>query len=159
MSVRCPLYADVYKSISFYQMIPMVILSPSFFFAWDFHPPPIKRPGPNSQTRNNNDYDYEHWCWPLHDILILRGTSTWLPLLIFLWCGPCLHQVLASLAPPSADPLGFWSDCRSNHANCNSSQIQFLQGVYQSLLLWIMHRNLCTYPKTLWFSYNEWYIN
>ncbi|XP_057425527.1 pectin acetylesterase 10-like isoform X2 [Lotus japonicus] len=43
-------------------------------------------------------------------------------------------QVLASLAPPSADPLGFWSDCRSNHANCNSSQIQFLQDFRNQML-------------------------
>ncbi|CAI8603632.1 unnamed protein product [Vicia faba] len=36
-------------------------------------------------------------------------------------------QVQASLAPATADPLGAWNDCKSNHANCSSSQIQFLQ--------------------------------
>ncbi|XP_058754135.1 pectin acetylesterase 2-like [Vicia villosa] len=36
-------------------------------------------------------------------------------------------QVQASLAPATADPLGSWNECKSNHANCSSSQIQFLQ--------------------------------
>lgn len=36
-------------------------------------------------------------------------------------------QVQASLAPPTADPYGYWSDCKSDHARCNSSQIQFFQ--------------------------------
>ncbi|CAK8572635.1 unnamed protein product [Lathyrus sativus] len=36
-------------------------------------------------------------------------------------------QVQASLAPATADPLGSWNDCKSNHANCSSAQIQFLQ--------------------------------
>lgn len=36
-------------------------------------------------------------------------------------------QVQASLAPPTADPHGYWSDCKSDHARCNSSQIQFFQ--------------------------------
>ncbi|MCH95202.1 protein notum-like, partial [Trifolium medium] len=44
-------------------------------------------------------------------------------------------QVRSSLAPATADPLGSWNDCKSNHAECNSSQIQFLQGVFQSLLV------------------------
>ncbi|WJX46542.1 Pectin acetylesterase 2 [Trifolium repens] len=44
-------------------------------------------------------------------------------------------QVRSSLAPTIADPLGTWNDCKSNHAECNSSQIQFLQGVFRSLLL------------------------
>ncbi|MED6185998.1 Pectin acetylesterase 12 [Stylosanthes scabra] len=43
-------------------------------------------------------------------------------------------QVQASLAPPSADPNGLWSDCKANHANCNSSQIQFLQDFRDQLL-------------------------
>lgn len=38
------------------------------------------------------------------------------------------YQVQASLAPPTADPHGYWSDCKSDHARCNSSQIQFFQG-------------------------------
>ncbi|KHN26210.1 Protein notum like [Glycine soja] len=37
-------------------------------------------------------------------------------------------QVQTSLAPSSADPHGFWHDCRLNHAKCTSSQIQYLQG-------------------------------
>ncbi|XP_048336789.1 pectin acetylesterase 3 isoform X1 [Ziziphus jujuba] len=36
-------------------------------------------------------------------------------------------QLQASLAPPSADPHGSWNECKSNHAHCNTSQIQFLQ--------------------------------
>ncbi|RDX64491.1 Pectin acetylesterase 3 [Mucuna pruriens] len=43
-------------------------------------------------------------------------------------------QVQASLAPPSADPHGSWNDCKSNHAHCNSSQIQFLQDFRNQML-------------------------
>ncbi|KAK7269526.1 hypothetical protein RIF29_22257 [Crotalaria pallida] len=43
-------------------------------------------------------------------------------------------QVQASLAPPSADPLGYWNDCKLNHANCSSSQLQFLQDFRNQLL-------------------------
>ncbi|TKY52391.1 Pectin acetylesterase 6 [Spatholobus suberectus] len=43
-------------------------------------------------------------------------------------------QVQASLAPPTADPLGSWNDCKSNHANCSSSQIQFLQDFRNQML-------------------------
>ncbi|KAL2325694.1 hypothetical protein Fmac_024752 [Flemingia macrophylla] len=43
-------------------------------------------------------------------------------------------QVQASLAPPSADPLGSWNDCKSNHANCSSTQIQFLQDFRNQML-------------------------
>ncbi|XP_027367532.1 pectin acetylesterase 12 isoform X1 [Abrus precatorius] len=43
-------------------------------------------------------------------------------------------QVQASLAPPSADPLGSWNDCKSNHANCSSSQLQFLQDFRNQML-------------------------
>ncbi|KAH7834838.1 hypothetical protein Vadar_020172 [Vaccinium darrowii] len=43
-------------------------------------------------------------------------------------------QVQASLAPPSADPRGYWRDCKLNHARCSSSQIQFLQGFRNHML-------------------------
>ncbi|KAI4301611.1 hypothetical protein L6164_034872 [Bauhinia variegata] len=43
-------------------------------------------------------------------------------------------QVQSSLAPPSADPSGSWHDCKSNHASCNSSQIQFLQDFRNQML-------------------------
>ncbi|KAK4282638.1 hypothetical protein QN277_013992 [Acacia crassicarpa] len=43
-------------------------------------------------------------------------------------------QVQASLIPASADPYGSWNDCKSNHANCNSSQIQFLQDFRAQML-------------------------
>ncbi|TKY61638.1 Pectin acetylesterase 3 [Spatholobus suberectus] len=43
-------------------------------------------------------------------------------------------QLQASLAPPSADPHGSWNDCKSNHAHCNSSQIQFLQDFRNQML-------------------------
>lgn len=36
-------------------------------------------------------------------------------------------QVTASLAPPSADPHGYWTACKANYAHCSASQIQFLQ--------------------------------
>ncbi|KAF7126798.1 hypothetical protein RHSIM_Rhsim11G0106600 [Rhododendron simsii] len=43
-------------------------------------------------------------------------------------------QVQASLAPSSADPRGYWRDCKMNHARCSSSQIQFLQGFRNHML-------------------------
>ncbi|KAL9430486.1 hypothetical protein AB3S75_025804 [Citrus x aurantiifolia] len=43
-------------------------------------------------------------------------------------------QVQASLAPPTADPHGYWSDCKSDHAHCNSSQIQFFQDFRNQML-------------------------
>ncbi|KAL6228162.1 PREDICTED: pectin acetylesterase 3 isoform X2 [Fragaria vesca subsp. vesca] len=43
-------------------------------------------------------------------------------------------QLQASLAPPSADPHGLWNECKSNHAECNSSQIQFLQDFRNQML-------------------------
>ncbi|KAF3436624.1 hypothetical protein FNV43_RR23716 [Rhamnella rubrinervis] len=43
-------------------------------------------------------------------------------------------QLQASLAPPSADPHGSWNECKSNHAHCNSSQVQFLQDFRNQML-------------------------
>ncbi|CAL0300161.1 unnamed protein product [Lupinus luteus] len=43
-------------------------------------------------------------------------------------------QIQSSLAPPSADPHGNWRYCRSNHAKCTGSQIQFLQGFRNHML-------------------------
>ncbi|XP_031257437.1 pectin acetylesterase 6-like [Pistacia vera] len=43
-------------------------------------------------------------------------------------------QVQSSLAPQSADPHGSWTECRKNHALCNSSQIQFLQDFRNQML-------------------------
>ncbi|XP_062003058.1 pectin acetylesterase 6-like isoform X2 [Rosa rugosa] len=43
-------------------------------------------------------------------------------------------QLQASLAPPSADPNGLWNECKSNRANCNLSQIQFLQDFRNQML-------------------------
>ncbi|KAJ9681616.1 hypothetical protein PVL29_017830 [Vitis rotundifolia] len=43
-------------------------------------------------------------------------------------------QVQASLAPPSADPHGYWNECKKNHAQCSPSQIQFLQGFRNQML-------------------------
>ncbi|KAF8394767.1 hypothetical protein HHK36_020982 [Tetracentron sinense] len=40
----------------------------------------------------------------------------------------------ASLAPPSADPLGYWHDCKLNHAQCTASQVNFLQGFRNQML-------------------------
>lgn len=39
-----------------------------------------------------------------------------------------INQIQASLAPPAADPQGYWHECTLNHGKCTSSQIQFLQG-------------------------------
>ncbi|XP_031261460.1 pectin acetylesterase 12-like isoform X3 [Pistacia vera] len=43
-------------------------------------------------------------------------------------------QIQSSLAPPSADPAGYWRDCRLNHAKCTPSQIKFLQGFRNQVL-------------------------
>ncbi|XP_068317974.1 pectin acetylesterase 10 [Pyrus communis] len=43
-------------------------------------------------------------------------------------------QIQSSLAPPAADPAGYWRDCRLNHAKCTSSQINFLQGFRNQML-------------------------
>ncbi|KAK8468033.1 hypothetical protein PHAVU_007G206300 [Phaseolus vulgaris] len=43
-------------------------------------------------------------------------------------------QIQSSLAPPSADPRGYWHDCRLNHAKCTASQIQYLQGFRNQML-------------------------
>ncbi|KAG8477573.1 hypothetical protein CXB51_031004 [Gossypium anomalum] len=40
-------------------------------------------------------------------------------------------QVQESLIPSSADPHGFWRDCKMDHSHCNSSQMLFLQGDFQ----------------------------
>ncbi|XP_021897202.1 pectin acetylesterase 3-like isoform X2 [Carica papaya] len=43
-------------------------------------------------------------------------------------------QIQASLAPPSADPKGYWNECKKDHLRCNSSQIQFLQDFRNQML-------------------------
>uniref|UniRef100_A0A5B7A8J6 Pectin acetylesterase n=1 Tax=Davidia involucrata TaxID=16924 RepID=A0A5B7A8J6_DAVIN len=43
-------------------------------------------------------------------------------------------QVQASLAPASADPHGYWHECKMNNAHCSASQIQFLQGFRNHML-------------------------
>ncbi|PQM36345.1 hypothetical protein Pyn_31612 [Prunus yedoensis var. nudiflora] len=43
-------------------------------------------------------------------------------------------QIQSSLAPASADPAGFWHECRLNHAKCTPSQINFLQGFRNQML-------------------------
>ncbi|XP_015570617.2 pectin acetylesterase 12 [Ricinus communis] len=43
-------------------------------------------------------------------------------------------QIQSSLAPPSADPHGYWNECRKNHAKCSAPQIQFLQGFRNQML-------------------------
>ncbi|XP_058077761.1 pectin acetylesterase 12-like [Magnolia sinica] len=43
-------------------------------------------------------------------------------------------QIQASLAPTSADPRGVWRECKLNHARCDGSQIQFLQGFRNQML-------------------------
>ncbi|WVY98335.1 hypothetical protein V8G54_030486 [Vigna mungo] len=44
-------------------------------------------------------------------------------------------QIQSSLAPSSADPRGYWHDCRLNHAKCTASQIQYLQGGFRNQML------------------------
>lgn len=43
-------------------------------------------------------------------------------------------QIQSSIAPPSADPHGFWHDCRLNHAKCSGTQMRFLQGFRTEML-------------------------
>lgn len=38
------------------------------------------------------------------------------------------NQIQSSIAPTSADPSGFWHDCRLNHEKCTPAQMRFLQG-------------------------------
>lgn len=42
-----------------------------------------------------------------------------------------ISQIQASLAPPSADPQGYWHECALNHGKCTSTQIEFLQGEFR----------------------------
>ncbi|GLU16632.1 hypothetical protein SLE2022_330550 [Rubroshorea leprosula] len=43
-------------------------------------------------------------------------------------------QIHQSLASSTADPHGYWKDCKENHAQCNASQIQFLQDFRDQML-------------------------
>ncbi|KAI8555319.1 hypothetical protein RHMOL_Rhmol05G0165500 [Rhododendron molle] len=43
-------------------------------------------------------------------------------------------QVQESLAPASADPSGYWRDCKMDHAQCTEAQVQFLQGFRNHML-------------------------
>ncbi|MFS7967417.1 putative pectinacetylesterase/NOTUM [Helianthus anomalus] len=43
-------------------------------------------------------------------------------------------QIIASLAPPSADRRGTWKACQKNPANCSPSQLNFLQGFRNQML-------------------------
>ncbi|XP_059652193.1 pectin acetylesterase 12 [Cornus florida] len=48
-------------------------------------------------------------------------------------------QVQESLAPPSADPHGYWHECKMNHAHCSDWQIRFLQGFRIHMLNLVKH--------------------
>ncbi|AAF26093.1 putative pectinacetylesterase [Arabidopsis thaliana] len=43
-------------------------------------------------------------------------------------------QIQSSIAPTSADPSGFWHDCRLNHGKCTPAQLRFLQGFREQML-------------------------
>ncbi|CAO2838337.1 unnamed protein product [Amaranthus hypochondriacus] len=43
-------------------------------------------------------------------------------------------QLQASLAPASADPHGYWYQCKLNNIHCNGQQIRFLQGFRGQML-------------------------
>ncbi|XP_074572522.1 pectin acetylesterase 10-like [Curcuma longa] len=43
-------------------------------------------------------------------------------------------QLQQSLAPKTADPNGYWRECKMNHANCNGYQMQFLQGFRNQMI-------------------------
>lgn len=54
---------------------------------------------------------------------ILELFHFWLKFAVFK-----MNQIQASLAPPSADPAGYWRECSQNHAKCSPAQLRFLQG-------------------------------
>ncbi|KAI0510884.1 hypothetical protein KFK09_011494 [Dendrobium nobile] len=60
-------------------------------------------------------------------------------------------QIHESLAPGTADPKGYWKSCKSNHANCNASQIQFLQDFRNEMINSIEGFTLS--------QQNGWFIN
>ncbi|KAL6142463.1 hypothetical protein ACLB2K_060743 [Fragaria x ananassa] len=62
----------------------------------------------------------------------LQGVQETLPRICLNHLDPTSIQ--SSLAPPSADPSGYWKDCRLNHAKCSPKQIQFLQGFRNQML-------------------------
>ncbi|XP_028791441.1 pectin acetylesterase 12 [Neltuma alba] len=43
-------------------------------------------------------------------------------------------QIQSSLAPSSADPHGYWHNCRLNYAKCTGPQLHFLQGFRNQIL-------------------------
>ncbi|KAK9086175.1 hypothetical protein Syun_028569 [Stephania yunnanensis] len=79
-------------------------------------------------------------------------------------------QILECLAPPAADPNNDWHNCKLDHMQCNTSQIQFLQGFRNQMLDAIegfskskkngVFINSCfahvqTERKGMWFAYNS----
>ncbi|KAH0461700.1 hypothetical protein IEQ34_009275 [Dendrobium chrysotoxum] len=60
-------------------------------------------------------------------------------------------QLHESLAPVTADPKGYWKSCKSNHATCNASQIQFLQDFRNEMINSIEGFTLS--------EQNGWFIN
>ncbi|GLT91387.1 hypothetical protein SLE2022_092780 [Rubroshorea leprosula] len=82
-------------------------------------------------------------------------------------------QILASLAPPSADFHGRWQGCRKNFALCDASQIRFLQGFRNQMVTIVrgflrfnkngMFLNSCfahcqTERQDTWFGYGSPHI-
>lgn len=45
-----------------------------------------------------------------------------------------IWQIQSSIAPTSADPHGYWHECRLNHGRCNAAQLRFLQGFRNQML-------------------------
>ncbi|KAJ6796196.1 pectin acetylesterase 12-like [Iris pallida] len=43
-------------------------------------------------------------------------------------------QIQQSLAPSSADPQGYWKECRFNYSSCNEDHVQFLQEFRKQML-------------------------
>lgn len=44
------------------------------------------------------------------------------------------YQIPSTIAPASADPLGYWRDCRYNLAKCSPGQLKVLQGFRNHML-------------------------
>jgi len=78
----------------------------------------LKKLHVNTSETSNQHCSYILWARSFPESWI-----AWVKFLLFVF-----WQLRSSLAPPSADPHGTWKECRQNNAQCNSSQIQFLQG-------------------------------
>ncbi|KAF2324105.1 hypothetical protein GH714_006674 [Hevea brasiliensis] len=65
-------------------------------------------------------------------------------------------RIQSSLAPPSADRHGYWSECRKNHAKCSASQIRFLQERQDT---WFADNSPVLRNKAIAIAVGDWYFD